>query len=624
MQQTKKQTLFFGFFLALILLGALPHTVHAVEDCQKLGGDTTVVPVTVLDDKGKQHVVDNSGQNFFDGTMPSIDKKPVYLAPDGMAACAQKVGDTVYLKGWFWNDNLGWISFYCPGDGGTNRSIPCGLVHYGVTIDNFGNFSGYAWSSVGWIRFTCKASVGYNDTSVCAQSLFKVKMEFAAPANNRTWFPYTYAWSDTIGWFQFDSIKVPWFTLPDTIKPDCKNNIDKCLREKDLTPDEKFLIDENENEIKKDGPGPGGGLDLKAIKLTPGEIINPGDDFPVTWNKIKYYGNKAGDSANGKALNPVTQADVRNLLFRNVMKWKKVASTSCGDNGGYLMKFTADDQVFYCKGDVHLNAAANNWKGNKTVIVEDGNVYIENSLYSTSGQFGIIALKKNLDSEKNGNVFVYPQVLEMRVQIYADGLVLPANSQGAIATTPDYAISAADPNTSTLFGQLYIRGMIIAGNTASYKIGDKSINPGDLSALRSVPASPFDSTPIKWNDYFTGVKNDPIKGDNNGKYIATAPEKDTESVNGVVSVKKDPTTGEILYKKDNNGKIVKKQQTISLKTKLAPEKVLILQKQKIPDANKTPEDTKLFTEGVILQFEPPSSTLGGFEGTLGNTYKQTR
>ncbi len=576
----------FFFFLSLVLIGGVPHVADAaVDDCQKLGGDTTVVTSIVKDDKGFQHVRDNSGQNYFDGAMPSQNNLPVYLPPAAMAACAQKVADTVYLKGWYWNDNLGWISLYCPGDGGPNRGIPCGFVKYGVSIDIFGNLSGYAWSPVGWIRMTCKATPGYNDVDICAQSAFKVKVDFGAAANYRTWFPYTYAWSDTVGWIAMDSIKVPWITLVDACLDPMKDP-DVCLREKDFVPDE--IVDPVLPDPAK-------------IKFKPGQV-NPGDDFPVTWNTIRYLGSANVDASGAKALNPVTQADVRNLIYRNVAKWKKVASTSCGVNGGYLTKFTTTDEVFYCTGGVHLDGTANNWKGNKTIIVVDGDVHIEGNLYSTSGQFGIISLRSNIASKLKGNILVYPNVREMRVQMYADGLVLPAKKDGGIAESlSDYAISATD----TLFGQLYIKGMIVAGNTGSYKVGTDVVS-SDLSALRSVPANPLNPTKaLGWANYFKAVQGD---------LDITVKNANDNTVNLSQQSASDPNKKNFALKKPP----------------LSVDEAKSLKALKLPDPEKFKKVSGANTgsvslsEGVILQFEPPSSTLGGFEGILGNSYRQTR
>jgi len=54
------------------------------------------------------------------------------------------------LSGYAWNDDIGWISFYCDDLG------VCASSNYQVTIDATGVFHGWAWNdAVGWISFNC-------------------------------------------------------------------------------------------------------------------------------------------------------------------------------------------------------------------------------------------------------------------------------------------------------------------------------------------------------------------------------------------------------------------------------------------------------------------------------------
>lgn len=615
----------------------------APKACQEIHGDTGVIYSVVTNEKNIQVSVPNSGQTFFDGLdanivngMSKVAGKPVYIAPDIMAPCAEKVDTTVYMKGWAWNDNIGWISLYCPGDGGTNRGIPCGFVKYGVNIDAAGNFFGYAWSSVGWIRMNCKATPGFGDVDICGASNFKVVADPVGGQTYRQTGANNYAWSDSVGWIKLNGIQIPWDTIKDVmtvvvdppVKPECKMggkaNPDICLREEDYVPDD---IPVGPEMLPSD------------VVLTPKDVI-PGDDFPVTWNKIRYMGN-TNSSSDVKGLNPVTQADVRNLIYRNVVKWKKVASTSCG-GGDYITKFTATDEVFYCKGDVFLNTV-NDWKGNKTIIVEDGDVHIKGDLYSTSGQIGIIALRSRISSGLKGNIRIYPNVRELRVQMYADGYVLPANKDGNLPSADlDYSISGGAGKIDTLFGQLYIRGMIVSGNSGSYKGEGSDITPMDLSSLRSVPADPFDYAPIAWKDYFNAV-SEPVPGEQisgtgtntkKGEYkvnkkLPVQAEIYTEEDGEYVYIPVKDASGKPVYEKDpNTGKTKlseqKQEKTFTPVTKLSAPKIVELKAKKIPKTNIIKADTTTFSEGVIIQFEPPSSTLGGFEGVLGNAYRQTR
>lgn len=79
------------------------------------------------------------------------------------------------LSGCAWNDNVGWISFWC-GDGDCDgssvedASSTCSASNYRVTIDANGDFNGYAWNDIeGWISFNCA-----NDSS-CDDSNFKLQ-----------------------------------------------------------------------------------------------------------------------------------------------------------------------------------------------------------------------------------------------------------------------------------------------------------------------------------------------------------------------------------------------------------------------------------------------------------------
>ena len=54
------------------------------------------------------------------------------------------------LRGWWWNDALGWISLNC-----IDITNQCGTSNYGGTVAANGSVTGYAWSnSVGWINLT--------------------------------------------------------------------------------------------------------------------------------------------------------------------------------------------------------------------------------------------------------------------------------------------------------------------------------------------------------------------------------------------------------------------------------------------------------------------------------------
>lgn len=199
--------------LGFAVLALIPSVFAAGGGCYDVSGQGTGVPV---------NGINNSGVVHFD-----LPLAPV-LAYQGCVEddLAPPAGDgPFYVKGWAWDDNLGWISLYC--SGGMNLGVPCGGIDYGVTMDgllgpNPGRLSGHAWSdNAGWISFNCA------DTGTCATSDYYVEVETTdnaclgevystvlpdpSCAPNDSW--STYAWSDNVGWINFEGVKFPWVEL---------------------------------------------------------------------------------------------------------------------------------------------------------------------------------------------------------------------------------------------------------------------------------------------------------------------------------------------------------------------------------------------------------------------------
>lgn len=155
-----------------------------------------------------------------------------------------------YLRGWTYNDNLGWVSFNCTDwDIISGAGDVCGTTATGVSgdvlqdgyktfIDVFGYLHGYAWSTkVGWIQFDWDISScgSYTDTAGhCQRDEFYYQQTLDAfgtgrsipsgrvydnltgrddayfganPAGDSSYGGlgrfYGYAWSGTVGWFDF-------------------------------------------------------------------------------------------------------------------------------------------------------------------------------------------------------------------------------------------------------------------------------------------------------------------------------------------------------------------------------------------------------------------------------------
>jgi len=336
------------------------------------------------------------------------------------------------------------------------------------------------------------------------------------------------------------------------------------------------------------------------------------DDFPVTFNRVKYLGTLRSDASS--ALNPVKQNLVRDILYRNVIMAKPSASKSCGENtGSSLLKFTSKDNLYYCQGDVHLTDSLSNWKGNKTIIVEGGNLTIEKTLTSEEGQLGIIVLRKNhLKKATEGNIFIGPEVREIRAQIYADGSVLPVNAEFEFPPNPSDYLPTRPDDKPTLFGQLLIRGMIVARNTATFRDPNADDDGGislpkefeitDLATLRSVPADPGSKkTPIPFEDYFKAMEtgtHDKIKTNKAGQWLD----------------KKGITTGD-FSKKDTEKMTVQK---------LSPSTLSKLKKRQFDPNKVILKDVIDKSTGVYIQFEPPGPELPVFQGRSIQSTKQIR
>lgn len=192
--------------------------------------------------------VDYNGTGVFNSGKPIFD----YITPPGNApnysyqGCLEDMSDEGWpnavpspnaaafgnppalyyqVKGWAWDDNLGWISMYCEDEDGniatpyTNTGIACGGFKYGVTIDENGDFYGYAWGdNVGWISFNNGAFSRVKieiDPPECQGYVYgPVPPDPVCAAHSKT---DTMAWSDNVGWIDFDGVLFPWFQVTEEI-----------------------------------------------------------------------------------------------------------------------------------------------------------------------------------------------------------------------------------------------------------------------------------------------------------------------------------------------------------------------------------------------------------------------
>lgn len=188
------------------LAGAGP----AVEGCFELMGEGQYVSLNGVNNSGKLHFEDNA-------YLPDPLYRACAIDPDGDAV------PPFELRGWAWDDNLGWVSMYCKD--GTNLSVGCGGQDYTVTVDADGKFTGHAWGdNVGWISFN---NPGFSqllvntDEQVCQGYIYGVTKPGDFPAQSGCANHSendVYAWSDNVGWLNLDGVVMPWYELTKKIK----------------------------------------------------------------------------------------------------------------------------------------------------------------------------------------------------------------------------------------------------------------------------------------------------------------------------------------------------------------------------------------------------------------------
>ncbi len=146
-------------------------------------------------------------------------------------ACVRMKADKVtpdHLEGWVWNDNLGWVSLYCPGGAGAkNLDVSCGNIAYSVTFSTTGipadfttaKLDGYAWGdNIGWISFKS----GFHQMSPIPSGINRGTIP-NSPNGAR------YAWADSVGWLDFAGVRMPWEDLdPNELDPDVLDHISVC------------------------------------------------------------------------------------------------------------------------------------------------------------------------------------------------------------------------------------------------------------------------------------------------------------------------------------------------------------------------------------------------------------
>lgn len=771
-----------------LFFGPLSHTVPVARAadpvlpvCEPLSGNTS--PVLYSSNPS----VTNTGALYFGSyilnksvTSNSLGQS-VFYVPSDYVACGillESAGkQSVQIRGWVWDDNVGWVSLYC--SNGSNRGVPCGDFDYSVQMDpKTGVFSGYAWSNLGWIRMNCAPDALYGDKDYCI-SPFAVTLNITnstvdipqvnpsnppvlTNANKNAW-----SWTAAAQWISFGGLKVPLDTIKKQKACDPKTDIMKCdtsclivgeakdpLTGKCSCPAGKvcgcpegqtynIVTKQCEQvplcDLVKDpackkplGPKPCSAgdtynpgtqhcdvdpkscdpllskvhdpakkecvsaekcdvatgkctaclpgqtctcdpLTAKCDSCPPGAVC--GKDCPPSGCPNLNFGDvnvgvpfRAGKTAAGggstpyssEGFAPVSQAQARNLIYKNVVKWKTTPVPSC--DAAKVNKWLLDpDSVptYYCHGDLtSLQGPPGNSftiSKNKTLIVQGGNVYLSGSLFPdlTDPQLGLIVLRDKLTDTTQGNLYLEPNVRDVRVNMYLDGSLYPftpgntIGSDGVPLINPDTDYQPSDSDSGSFFGQLSLQGMIIANNHAKNPDPSASYfeNMKNLAYLRSFPAGPPDpdtkeKPTIPWDSYLGSSCTSSVDPPKSPTQLVQ--KKDAEDNNEKDASGNDVYTSTIENSDGKESKYIKQKDTagkdVYTPAVSAPDgknypcpKVIskggsqgTLSKLKFK-ATYYPKGSDASTGPYAISFtyEPPSSDLPGFEGIGGSGFKQS-
>jgi len=184
---------------------ALGYHEYENPPCYDITGSTTAFLVGGVNNGGIM--------NFDDAGVDLQYQACVRMSAAGPTGVPQR------LEGWVWNDNLGWVSLYCPASG-TNLGIACGAQQYSVTFTPSGGtapdfttvtMSGAAWGdNIGYISFNS----AFHQMQPTPNGANRGLVSAASPAAQK------YAWADSVGWLDFSGVKFRWEAEPIIPQPD--------------------------------------------------------------------------------------------------------------------------------------------------------------------------------------------------------------------------------------------------------------------------------------------------------------------------------------------------------------------------------------------------------------------
>ena len=176
-------------------------------------------------------------------------------------------------------------------------------------------------------------------------------------------------------------------------------------------------------------------------------------------------------------LGQVSSELARNQMQRQVARYTLGESAGAGTLGADMTPEFGSDirellggRILYANGDVTITGSDSFM--DKTLIVEDGNVYIDGNV--SGAQLGIVTVNSGLRSL--GNVYVAPNVTDLFANMFLEGALLSYDG----ATKEDgFFIDWPGERTEILGNQLYIRGSLFSVNMVGVNPMERYCLPGD-------------------------------------------------------------------------------------------------------------------------------------------------
>jgi hypothetical protein len=258
-------------------------------------------------------------------------------------------------------------------------------------------------------------------------------------------------------------------------------------------------------------------------------------------------------------------------------------------------------RVYYAQGvDVYIKGALGNLDGEQTLIVVDGNVYINSNIYKSSGdphELGIIVLKSPSDFglETTGNIYVGPDVTNIQANMFADGSFFTIRDAGSSINAATGLPNFFDESQryDELANQLYIQGSLASQNTVGGATRSPAPIAGDGELLSSAEGG-YDSSP-------------------SGRSLARLYDLNFLRYYGYVFERYQSTDPEVIAGTANVGDAVDVNRDGYITAEPNPIGDLVLR----DDGKKADGLDADDTSAVYFEFDPPSPNLPGFNVTEG-------